>query len=105
MRGTIYQGEKNADTLVFPLPQKYEETDIASYRDVIDELSRSMMWEDMGDEVFPSANTAEQIASIPDGGVANFSAGSVPVAINIAQSVKLNGAAAGLAQNFKQEVR
>ena len=30
VRGTIYQGEKNADTLVFLLPQKYEETDMAS---------------------------------------------------------------------------
>lgn len=30
VRGTIYQNEKNADTLVFLLPRKYEETDMAS---------------------------------------------------------------------------
>ena len=29
VRGTIYQYERNADTLVFLLPQKYEETDMA----------------------------------------------------------------------------
>lgn len=29
VRGTIYQHERNADTLVFLLPQKYEETDMA----------------------------------------------------------------------------
>lgn len=29
IRGTIYQGERNADTLVFLLPQKYEDTDMA----------------------------------------------------------------------------
>lgn len=29
VRGTIYQNEKNADTLVFVLPRTYEETDLA----------------------------------------------------------------------------
>lgn len=29
VRGTIYQHERNADTLVFLLPRKYEETDMA----------------------------------------------------------------------------
>lgn len=74
-----------------------------SLRDVIDELSRSLVWEDMAEEVDPAQGAAAVVAAANDGDTVKFSAGTVQ-AISVDKSVTIKGAAFGLPQNFAQEV-
>lgn len=74
-------------------------------RTVLDELSRAVVWEDMGAEIDPdTGNVAAVLSAASDGDVLNFNEGSVSVAATVAKSATLRGTAAGLHQNFAQEV-
>lgn len=89
---------------------KSVDADTVKYRgddldNALDQLSQAVMWEDMGTEVDPAAgNAANTVAQAQDGDVLNFSKGTVSEAITVQNSVAVRGAAAGFAQNFKQEV-
>lgn len=77
----------------------------ASLQSVLDEFSKSIMWEDMGSEVDAgSADVASALSAVADGEIVNFSAGDIAVPLTVEKSVMLKGSAAGLAQNFAQEV-
>lgn len=72
--------------------------------DILDEMSKSLVWEELGTQVDLSTETAANVvAAAEDGDVINFSDGDV-TAVTIDKSVTLRGATAGLAQNFAQEV-
>lgn len=85
------------------------ESQLVGYRgqnllDVLDEMSKALVWEELGTQVDPSTESAaEAIAEAEDGDVINFSDGAIS-AMTVDKSVTLRGATAGLAQNFAQEV-
>lgn len=75
-----------------------------SMRDVIDEISKSLVWEDMSEEYDPAVQSAEAVvSSAKDGDIVGFSAGDVK-AFTLDKSMTIKGAASGLPQNFAQEV-
>lgn len=77
-----------------------------SLRAVLDALSQSCSWEDMGVEIDPaSGDVAAAIANVADNEVAEISSGNVAVALSVTKSATIRGASAGLHQNFAQEVR
>lgn len=74
-------------------------------RAVIDELSKAVMWEDMGTDVdLANDNIAEVLSAASDGDVLGFSEGSVAVEMSVTKSATMRGRAAGIRQNFAQEV-
>lgn len=76
-----------------------------SLRDVLDALSKAVVWEDMGEAVdLASANVADVLSTAADGAVLDFSDGSVAVQMSVTKSATMRGEAAGIPQNFAQEV-
>lgn len=74
-------------------------------RAVLDELTKAVLWEDMGATVdLASADVAEVLSSAVDGDVLDFSKGSVAVQVSVTKSTTMRGEAAGVRQNFAQEV-
>ena len=74
-------------------------------RTVVDELEQALVWEDMGPTLDPAnSNVAESLSAVADGAVVHVQSGTIAEAVNVNKSVTLKGTAAGLAQNFKQEV-
>lgn len=74
-------------------------------RAVLDSLSKAVMWEDMGAEVdLTSDDIAEVLSEAADGAVLDFSEGSVAVQMSVTKSATMRGEAAGVPQNFAQEV-
>lgn len=74
-------------------------------RAVLDELTRAVMWEDMGVDVDPTSDDiVEVLNSASDGDVLDFSEGSVAVQMSVTKSATMRGEAAGIPQNFAQGV-
>lgn len=77
-----------------------------SLRAVLDALSQSCNWEDMGVEIDPANDdVAAVVADAADDDVLEINAGSVAVPLSVTKSATMRGASAGLHQNFAQEVR
>lgn len=76
-----------------------------SLQATLDEMYKSIVWEDMGTEVdTASDDVASVLDKVPENEVVKFSVGSVSVPLTVEKSVTLAGSAAGFAQNFAQEV-
>ena len=76
-----------------------------SLTDAIDRISMALVWEEMGDELDPAdTGVVNALSSAKDGDTVRFSGGAVVQAVTLEKSVTLRGSAAGLAQNYKQEV-
>lgn len=76
-----------------------------SLMDLLDEMNKSMMWEDMAVEVESFDNAANVLAQADEGDVVKMPSGTLDGGLTLTKSVKLTGASAGLAQNFAQEVK
>lgn len=74
-------------------------------RAVLDALTKSVMWEDMGVDVNPSSDDiAEVLNASSDGDVLDIAEGAVAVQMNVTKSATIRGEASGIPQNFAQEV-
>lgn len=76
-----------------------------SLMDLLDEMNKSMMWEDMATEIESFNNAANVLAQADEGDVVKMPSGTLDSGLTLTKSVKLTGASAGLAQNFAQEVK
>lgn len=76
-----------------------------SLMDLLDEMNKSMMWEDMATEIESFDNAANVLAQADEGDVVKMPSGTLDSGLTLTKSVKLTGASAGLAQNFAQEVK
>lgn len=74
-------------------------------RDVLDALLKAAVWEDMGTAVDLAADDAATLVSnVIDDAILDFSDGTVAVPLTVSNSATLRGEAAGVHQNFAQEV-
>lgn len=76
-----------------------------SLMDLLDEMNKNMMWEDMAVEVESFNNAANVLAQANEGDVVKMPSGTLDSGLTLTKSVKLTGASAGLVQNFAQEVK
>lgn len=77
----------------------------ASLRDVLDELNKAVLWEDMGSDVnLATDDVTEVLSAASEGDVLDFSEGSVAVEMSVTKSATMRGEASGVHQNFSQEV-
>lgn len=77
-----------------------------SLRDILDTLTMACAWEDMGTSVDPEeVSMASVFEDAQDGDTIAIQNGTVAVATSITKSTTVRGAAAGLHQNFAQEVK
>lgn len=74
-------------------------------RAVLDALTKSVMWEDMGVDVDPSTDDiAKVLDDASEGDVLDIAEGAVAVQMTVTKSATIRGEAAGIPQNFAQEV-
>ena len=76
-----------------------------SLMDLLDEMNKSMMWEDMAVEVQSTEAVAQAIEDASEGEIVKMPSGTLSDGLTLTKSMTLAGAAAGLAQNFAQEVK
>ena len=76
-----------------------------SLLDVLDEMNKCMMWEDMAVEVESVDDAANVIAQADEGDAVKMPSGTLHDSLTLTKSVQLAGASAGLTQNFAQEVK
>lgn len=77
-----------------------------SLREILDSLTMSCVWEDMGVSVNPNeASVVSVFEAATDGDTISIQNGSVDIATTITKSATICGATAGLHQNFAQEVK
>lgn len=76
-----------------------------SLMDLLDEMNKSMMWEDMAVDVQSTEAVAQAIADASEGEIVKMPSGTLSDGLTLTKSMTLAGAAAGLAQNFAQEVK
>lgn len=73
--------------------------------DVLDDMNTSYSWEEIPEVVNSAASSVvANLSAVSDGAIVKVDAGTVSEAVSVDKSVTVEGANAGVAQNFSQEV-
>lgn len=73
--------------------------------DVLDEMNNTYVWEELTETVDTTADSAvASISTASEGATVKIASGTVAEAVTLDKSVTVEGEAAGVAQNFSQEV-
>lgn len=73
--------------------------------DVLDDMNTSYAWEELPEVVNSDASSVvANLSAVSDGAIVKVDAGTVSEAVSVDKSVTVEGANAGVAQNFSQEV-